>query len=398
MRLAIVTPWFGGELIGGAERLAWDLSRALARAGEHVDVLTTCCRSFHDDWAANYHREGTTSIDGIVVRRFRLDARDRVAFSRANSALLALRRDQLRRDRSPLPERTIEAFVTQGIHSRGLIKHLRQRGDEYDAVVFLPYLYGTTLDGLPVVADKAFLLPCLHDEAYAYLDAVRTIFRQARGLLFNSEGELDVAANLYGPWVHARAHVVGHAVDIVDMQAELTTINGFAPHRSRYVLYLGRSDRTKNVEFAVEAFVRFREQRRATALQFVVAGPRAPHVRAVEGVVHLGAVTEEAKGALLTYARVLVQPSTNESFSRTIYEAWHARRPVVVHADCKATANAVEESGGGWIARTLDEWAGVFATIDEASDAFIDGLGQRGQRPPSNQENGMTSRLERSRQ
>jgi len=378
LRLAIVTPWFGRELIGGAERLAWDLSRALARAGQSVDVLTTCCRSFHDDWAANYHRPGATPVDGVTVRRFRVDTRDRVAFSRANSALLALRRDQLRRDRPPLPEQSTKAFVTQGIHSRDLVSHLRQRGAEYDAVLFLPYLYGTTLDGVPLVADKAFLVPCLHDEAYAYLDEIRSIFRQARGLLFNSEGELDVAADLYGPWVHARAHVISHAVDVTDVRAEPATIKGFTPNRSRYVLFLGRGDRTKNLEFAIDAFVRFREQRQATALQFVVAGPHAHHVRSVEGVVDLGAVTEEAKASLLTYARALVQPSTNESFSRTIYEAWHAKRPVIVHADCRATAHAVNESGGGWVAGTIDEWASTFATIDESSDALVDGLGERG--------------------
>jgi len=378
MRIALVTPWFGPELIGGAERLAWDLSRALARANVAVEVLTTCCRSFHDDWAANYHRPGMRTIDGIAVRRFRVDARDRVAFSRANSALLSLRQDQLRRDRRPLPPEQTDAFLTDGIRSRALVQHLRTHGDAYDAFVFLPYLYGTTIDGLPVVADRAFLLPCLHDEAYAYLDAMRALFRQARGLLFNSDGELDVAAALYGPWVHARAYVVGHAVDILEPPKEPITIKGFAPHRSRYLLFLGRGDRTKNLELAVEAFVRFRGKRRATALQFVVAGPHARHLRQGEGIVDLGAVTEEAKAALLAGARALVQPSTNESFSRTVYEAWHLRRPVVVHGDCAATARIVAESGGGWIARTVDEWAEVFAMIDESSDAFVDGVGLRG--------------------
>jgi glycosyltransferase involved in cell wall biosynthesis len=378
LRLAIVTPWFGPELIGGAERLAWDISRALRRAGADVEVLATCCRSFHDDWAANYHRPGATTIDGVVLRRFRVDQRDRVAFSRANSALLALRREQLKRDRQPVPEAIADAFLSQGIHSRALVAHLQQQGARYDAVIFLPYLYGTTIDGLPVVADKAFLLPCTHDESYAYLDRFQTLFRQARGLLFNSEGELEVAADLYGPWVHARAQVIGHAVDAVESSPAQLSIKGFVPHRSRYILFLGRGDRTKNLEFAVDAFARFREQRRATALQFVVAGPHARHLRKVDGIVDLGAVTEEAKAALLAHMRALVMPSMNESFSRAVYEAWHARRPVVVHTACRATAQAVEDSGGGWIADTVDEWASIFATIDEGSDAFIDGLGQRG--------------------
>jgi glycosyltransferase involved in cell wall biosynthesis len=377
MKLALVTPWYGADLIGGAERLVWDLSHALVRAGTDVDVLTTCCRSFHDDWSANYHRPGTNNDAGVTVRRFKVDARDRVAFSRANSALLALRRDELRRDRPPLPAERTNAFITESIRSRALGHHLQHAGTRYDAVIFLPYLYGPTLLGLPLVADRAFLLPCLHDEAYAYLDAVRDLFRKARGLLFNSEGELHVAASLFGPWVHFRSAIIGHAIDAVAPPKEPIAIHGFAPQRSRYLLFLGRGDKTKNIGLALEAFARFRTTRRTTSMQLVIAGPHAAPLRG-DGVVDLGAVTEEEKAALLASARALVQPSTNESFSRTVYEAWHFRRPVVVHSDCAATADTVGETGGGWAARSADEWADVFATIDESADAHIDAVGVRG--------------------
>jgi glycosyltransferase involved in cell wall biosynthesis len=112
-------------------------------------------------------------------------------------------------------------------------------------------------------------------------------------------------------------------------------------------------------------------------MQFVIAGPHATPLRG-DGVLDLGAVTEEEKAALLANARALVQPSTNESFSRTVYEAWHFRRPVVVHRDSPATADTVEETGGGWTARSVDDWADVFATIDESADAHIDAIGVRG--------------------
>src|SRR5579875_1769807 len=244
-------------------------------------------------------------------------------------------------------------------------------------IICLPYLYGPTLHGLPLVADRAFLLPCLHDEAYAYLDAVRDIFRRARGLLFNSEGELHVAASLFGPWVHFRSAIIGHAIDVAAPPKNPIAIRGFVPQHSRYVLFLGRGDKTKNIGLALEAFARFRSLRRSTSMQLLIAGPHATPLKG-DGVVDLGAVTEEEKAALLANARALVQPSTNESFSRTVYEAWHVRRPVVVHADCIATAEVVHESRGGWIARSADEWAQVFATIDESADAEIDTVGAHG--------------------
>jgi len=377
-RIAFVTPWYGRELSGGAERLAWDLSHALARTGALIEVLTTTCRSFHDDWGANYHRPGTTVVDNLIVRRFKVDSRDRAAFARANGKLLSLPRISLRRDCSPLGERDTQTFARENITSRSLLAFLREKGANYSAVLFTPYLYGTTLGGVPLVSDRAFVIPCLHDEAYAYLDPVRDVFAGARGILFNSEGEGEVAGSIFGPAVHAKSSVIGHAVDPVAPPRAPVTIGAFAPHRARYVLYLGRQDRTKNTDFLLDAFARFRERRVGSSLQLVLAGPQPAAFHGRDGVIALGYVNEDIKAALLTYARALVQPSTNESFSRAIYESWFARRPVVVHGDCRATARAVDEAEGGWTGTSVDDWVRILATIDESADDAVDAIGRHG--------------------
>ena len=378
MRLAIVTPWYGRELIGGAERLAWELSHALARAGAEVDVLTTCNRSFLADWGTNYHRSGTFTEDsGLRVRRFPVDTRDRVAFNRANTVLTTMPRIGLRGDRNPLDETQTRAFVNENINSKALLAHLREAGSSYDAVIFVPYLYGPTLSGVPLVAERAFLVPCVHDEAYAYLEPVRAAFDAARGVLFNSVGEEETATAIYGPGLLAKSRVIGHAVEPVPPPAAPMSIGSFAPHRSRYVLYLGRQDASKNIDFLIEAFRTFRGRRVASSLQLVLAGPRAA-AHSGDGILDLGAVSETSKAALLTYARALAQPSIHESFSRALYEAWYARRPVLVHGECRATARAVEDAGGGWIGSTLEDWVQMFAAVDESADDAVDALGERG--------------------
>ncbi len=378
MRLALVTPWYGRELIGGAERLAWEIAHALVRAGAKVDVLSTCCRSFLDDWGANYHRSGVTEDGtGVILRRFPVDTRDRVAFNRANTVLTTMPRIGLRGDRNSLDPVQTRAFVNENINSRALLAHLRDAGASYDAVIFVPYLYGPALSGVSLVADRAFLIPCLHDEAYAYIDPVRAEFAAAKGLLFNSAGEEETATAIYGPGVLAKSRVIGHAVEPVPPPAKPIAVGGFAPHRSRYVLYLGRQDTSKNVDFLVEAFGTFRKRRISTSLQLVLAGPRSAS-RSGDGILDLGAVNEPAKAALLTYARALAQPSIHESFSRAIYEAWFARRPVLVHGDCRATARAVEDAGGGWIGTTLEDWIRMLAAVDESADEDVDALGARG--------------------
>ena len=378
MRLAIVTPWYGRELIGGAERLAWELAHALARTGANVEVLTTCCRSFLADWAANYHRSGITKDEsGVVLRRFPVDTRDRVAFNRANTVLTTMPRISLRGDHNVLDPVQTRAFVGENINSRALLAHLRDEGSSYDAVIFVPYLYGPTLSGVPLVADRAFLIPCVHDEAYAYIEPVRATIDAVRGVLFNSVGEEETATAIYGPGLLAKSRVIGHAVEPVAPPPKPISIGSFAPHRSRYVLYLGRQDASKNIDFLIEAFRTFRERRVATSLQLVLAGPRSA-TRSGDGILVLGAVAEPAKAALLTYARALAQPSIHESFSRAIYESWYARRPVLVHGECRATARAVEDAGGGWIGTTLEEWSRMFAAVDESADDAVDALGERG--------------------
>ena len=378
MRLAIVTPWYGRELIGGAERLAWELAHALVRAGAEVDVLATCCRSFLDDWAANFHRSGIMRDgSGVVLHRFPVDTRDRVAFNRANTVLTTLPSIGLRGDRSVLDPIQTRAFVNENINSSALLGYVRDHGSSYDAVLFVPYLYGPTLSGVPLVADRAFLIPCVHDESYAYIEPVRAAFAAARGVLFNSAGEEETATSIYGPGLLGKSRVIGHAVEPVAPPAAPLTMGAFAPHRSRYVLYLGRQDQSKNIDFLIEAFRTFRERRVATSLQLVLAGPRGAAHNG-DGILDVGAVSEASKAALLTYARALAQPSIHESFSRAMYEAWYARRPVLVHGDCRATARAVEDAGGGWIGSTLEEWVRMFAAVDESSDEAIDALGERG--------------------
>ncbi|MFN2474945.1 MAG: hypothetical protein ABR526_01205 [Chthoniobacterales bacterium] len=81
MKLAVVIPWFGRDLKGGAEQQAWQVAARLAARGREIDVLTTCCRSHQDDWSTNHLLAGATNEpEGFTVRRFPVVTRDRAAF------------------------------------------------------------------------------------------------------------------------------------------------------------------------------------------------------------------------------------------------------------------------------------------------------------------------------
>ena len=54
----------------------------------------------------------------------------------------------------------------------------------FDVVVFFTYLYFPTFFGLPLVRDRAILVPTAHDEPTIYLGIFDKVFRSARYLAF----------------------------------------------------------------------------------------------------------------------------------------------------------------------------------------------------------------------
>jgi glycosyltransferase involved in cell wall biosynthesis len=314
----------------------------------------------------------------VLVRRFRVDKRDRDAFDRANAYFLS--QPATPRRATPLPAEHVEAFLEDNINSRELLAHLALRGSSYDAVVFLPYLYGPILAGLPIVRERAWLQPCLHHECYALVPQVAAMFHQAKGLLFNSDGELELALRLYGPGLREKSHVVGQWIDA----PMLASPNGgrigpFAPAQERYVLYLGRRDETKNVGLLIESYRLYRRHDYATTLKLVLAGPgNTSYHDPAHGIFDLGLLSDAQRDALLAGSMALFQPSYNESFSRVVMEAWSMARPVAVNAQCISTSLAVRRSGGGWTATTKGEWAELMALVDRSEPGVLAEAGERG--------------------
>jgi len=380
VRLAIVTPWYGEDLTGGAERLAWELSHGLQRAGHNVTVLTTCARSFLDPWDKNYHSPGTSSLEGVEVARFRVDRINTAAFREINRRLLATPESRLLPGAPVLDEHGAAVFARDNIVSSALLAELARSGATYEAIVFLPYLYGTTLRGWQVVRERAVIVPCLHDEAYAYLEPVATMMRGAPLLLFNSVGEFELARRIYGPSIASHSCVVGSGVQpLADAVETRAPIGNFIPEDSDYIFYLGRQMEGKNIALLTEAFRRFRHLEPASPLRLVLAGEGAERTEnALGDVVNLGRIDDAAKARLLRAMRALAQPSKNESFSRTMIEAWYAGKPVIVHADCVATAGALDATHGGWQARDVAGWQRVLHVVASTSDADLREIGSRG--------------------
>jgi glycosyltransferase involved in cell wall biosynthesis len=379
LAVAVVTPWFGAELTGGAERTAWQLAVGLAERGHRVDVFTTSSLSFDSEWGVNARPAGTSRERGVTIRRFPVDERDAERFARATAILLG-RPPAYYRDHRALREPEVaDDFVRCGITSKAAIAALRADVDAFDAVIVLPYPYGLGLAAIDAVGSRAILVPCLHDEPYAYLPAVERAVRAAGLLAFNTDGERRLADRLYGPAIALRSVVVGQWVEAEPELRAVDRIGAFRPAEHRYVLYLGRRDESKNVDLLAESFAAFRRRERISTLELVLVGNgRRSFADRGHGISDLGHVDEAQKAALLAHALAVVQPSVNESFSRAVMEGWRAGKPALVNARCAATAETVREAAGGWMASTKAEWSAAFGALDQLPEAERVAAGTRG--------------------
>jgi glycosyltransferase involved in cell wall biosynthesis len=273
-------------------------------------------------------------------------------------------------------------WMTESVNSLSMYAEIEKRSREFDALFFAPYLFGTTFWGSLIDPERSVLIPCLHDECYAYVDIIQSMFHQVRGALFNALPERDLARELYGG---VRGGEVGMGFEILAPPSE-RTIQPYFKDLSPYLLYLGRKETGKNVHLLVDYFLELKGQGGAyESLKLAVVGGGSfsdlgrPHALERDDVIDLVHVTEEEKRALLRHCVALVQPSTNESFSIVLMEAWLEGVPVLVHGKCRVTRHHTIQSGGGLYFSTSEDFNAVVGTLLEQPELARE-LGESGYR------------------
>ena len=346
-KLAFVTPWYSETLGGGAETACRTLAHLLKNSGIEVEVLTTCVRDFRSDWSTNHHPPGKTIENSIPVHRFPVRQRDVKAFDAVNAKLMTGTRVTAAEE---------ETFSAEMIHSPELYNFIARHRDSY-VFAFIPYLFGTTFAGCRQAPEHSILIPCLHDEPYARLSVIREAFLSAKGALFLSEPERDLALRLYGDTVPVLG-VFGLPIDTGWVGDPVRVQRKYG--LGRFLLYAGRTDAGKGADVLLRYFTRYLRDT-AEDLSLVFIGPAKVDVPpAIAQNVHvLGFVSEQDKRDCLAAAQLLCVPSVMESYSIVLMESWIARRPVLVNEACAVTANFCRRSNGGLWFRNYEDFHGV---------------------------------------
>ncbi|MBX7100624.1 MAG: glycosyltransferase [Myxococcaceae bacterium] len=329
-RLALVVQRYGETVTGGAEAHARMIAQRLS-ADVQVEVLTTTAKD-HLTWT-NAFTPGPERDGDVKVLRFRVERERRMrAFNRLSEERFAQGNDLVAEE---------HWLAEQGPVVPQLQEHLAREAHQYDAVAFFTYLYAPTAWGVPLVAQKALVVPTAHDEPPLRFDAFADVFERPRALLCNTPEEVELIRQRFP--AAARTRVVGVGVKAPNARgarfAEKYGLTG------SYLLYVGRREAGKGVGWLLELH-RVLVKRFHDAPTLVLAGDGDLPARG-ERVRALGRISEQDKWDGLSGALAAVVPSQFESLSLLALEAFACGTPVVVNAASSVLAGHVARSGAG---------------------------------------------------
>ncbi|MGI8673536.1 MAG: glycosyltransferase family 4 protein [Luteitalea sp.] len=335
MKLACVVQRYGDEVTGGAEAHCRAIAERLAETHD-VTVLTSCARDYLT-WR-NAYPAGQSQIGPVSVKRFTVDRpRHLHRFADLSHEVFA-RRSSLDRQRA--------WFEENGPVVPALLDHLRTDGASYDLVLFWSYRYYPSFFGLPLVRDRAVLVPTAEEDPLIWLDVLGDFFTVPAAYVFLTEEERALVAS------RARAPlppscVIGSglppaALPHPELRGQLENLGVTFP----YALYLGRVEKNKGCETLFRHYQQYVERGRPP-LPLVLAGPEFMEVPSHPQIRPLGFVPEHLRETLLGSARTLIMPSPYESLSLVLLEAWNHGVPALVNGGCKVLKGQTLRANGG---------------------------------------------------
>ncbi len=336
LKLAFVTPRYGRDVVGGSEAVMAEAAHGLAQRGHRVEILTTCAKS-HFSWANEFPEEVFTDVD-LEVRRFKtVTKKRRLAVAKIEDRLSAGER---------LTDTEEDIWLNERFRAPGLYLYLLSQQRRYDAVVFSPYLFWSTLACAGLVKEKSVIMPCLHDEPYARLGIVKKTLTQAAALWFLSEPEHQLCHRV-APRMSPLHEVTGAAVAVPNSYnpAKFMEKHGL---KNPFLLYVGRREEGKGWDNLMKSFASALATQRFK-MDLITVGVGNPNIpeSLKNNVIDLGYLEADELPDAFSAASALAQPSKNESFSRTVMEAWLAKTPVVASSAGEVVTWHCERSKGG---------------------------------------------------
>ena len=356
-RLGFVPPRYGWDVVGGSEMAVRELAHGLSDRGWNVDVLTTCARD-HFTWE-NCYPAGVSYDRGVRVLRFpavvSTARRDR---HEIGHAVFAGERVDLARQ---------HRWMNDDVRVPELYHYLLDHSDEYDALIFSPYLFWPAYACSQIAPERSIIIPCLHDEPFAHLEIFEPMFRDTRGIWFLTEPERELGRRIH-PGITDH-EVVGTGVTVPARYDP----EGFRRRHGihgPFVLYAGRREEYgKNWGRLLRNFADA-VRRSDLPLSLVTMGAGEVHAppEIADRVIDLGFLPDEERDNAFAAADAYVQPSGFESFSRSMMEAMLAETLVIAYGGSEVNRWHCERSGAGLVYEDSYELEQCLRLVVEAPD------------------------------
>jgi glycosyltransferase involved in cell wall biosynthesis len=343
VKLACVSHRYGTDIAGGSEAHCRQMAERLA-ANHEVTVLTTRARDYVT-WA-NAYPEGRSRVNGVEVIRFPVRRQRRLkTFADLSDEVF---------DSRATPERQEAWFRENGPDTPALLAHLQAESRSYDLILFWSYRYYPAYFGLPLVADRAVLVPTAEEDPAIRLDVLERYFQLPAGYLFLTPEEEALVSGRARRTL-APAAIIGSGLELPPSVPPRAALDALGLPET-FVLYLGRIERNKGCDTLFEYFNTHLEQGGVEAT-LVLAGPAKMAIPSHPRIRALGFVTDAVRDALLAQARALVVASPYESLSIALLEGWNHAVPALVNGDCRVLQGQVRRANGGLYYRSAKEFS-----------------------------------------
>lgn len=308
MRIAILSPKFPPEYIGGAEISAYNIAKHLARMGHDVHVIT--------------RRQNKAKEDGFKVHF--IDFTERPSFLRYRSTAkrLAMKAVEIR------PDIIFSETLYSGAHA-GMIAKRRL--------------------GVPLVVRPT-------GEAYFISNILKRV--TVRRILSKADLVLPLTDHMErvikSICPGARTYVVGEGIEIGMCSS---TRKAKLPKES--VLFLGRLTELKGVKYLIEAFSEVREKRPDAHLVIAGYGELEENLKeqakkqGTEGITFKGKVERKDVPGYMKACEVFVLPSISEGFPLVILEAMSCGAPIIA-TGVRAMPEIVKDGKNGLLVKPRD--------------------------------------------
>jgi glycosyltransferase involved in cell wall biosynthesis len=382
VKLALVTPRYGGEITAGAEHAARVLAEQLSLRHD-VEVLTTAARD-RRTWK-NEYGEGADRIRGVLVRRFSVNQpHDANTFRQFSDRIMGAPRSRAEE---------VEWVRRLGPSAPGLIEHLKRQHRSYDALVFFSLIHWTTVHGIAVAPERSILFPTVRlspvlrfgvwPSVLASAGAIGLVSGAERTLLRSYLGVHSTREELVGVGIdpsHRQAYPrhqqdpadepvaddeTAHADDALDPDDDRADRG--VPFRRRhrlygqFALYGGRVEPDNGCEEMLEYFDSYAAGDGDTALVLMgvkmMKVPEAPYLR------QAGVLPDRERMVAYEAADVTIAPGSDDPLALSVLESLAVGTPVLASARNEAAVEHCRRAGGGLYYGSRDEFVDALRTL-----------------------------------